>query len=154
VAPVINSEPGTVPFALAFTGPDRVEIGEAGTNAVASFRLSGNGTLTPIDAVATGGAATCWLIADGSVLFAGNAGSATESSVWTSPTGALSLTATTATDPGTVDATTSPDGRLLYVQTGANGIVDEFHVGAAGSLTEIGSVSVPDAVGGQGIATS
>ena len=88
------------------------------------------------------------------MLFAGNAGSATESSVLTTPSGTLSLAATTATDPGTVDGATSPDGRVLYVQTGGNGIVDEFRVGPAGSLTEIGSVTVPNAVGGQGIATS
>jgi 6-phosphogluconolactonase (cycloisomerase 2 family) len=152
--PVVNDEPGDVPFALAFTGPDRVNVGEAGTNAVGSFRLSGNGTLTAIDSVATGGAATCWVIADGAVLFAGNAGSATESSVWSSPSGTLSLVATTNTDPGTIDAATSPDGHLLYVQTGGNGIVDEFRVGDLGSLTEIGSVTVPNAIGGQGIATS
>lgn len=153
-APVVNDEPGTVPFAIAFRSGDQVDVGEAGTNAVASFRLRASGTLTPIDSVATGGAATCWLIADGPVLFAGNAASATESSVLATPAGALSLSATTSTDPGTIDAATSPDGQLLYVQTGANGIVDEFRVGAGGALTEIGSVTVPNAVGGEGIATS
>ena len=45
-----------------------------------------------------------------------------------------------------------PSGRYLYVQTGGNGIVDEFRVGSAGSLTEVGSVTVPNAVGGEGIA--
>jgi hypothetical protein len=152
--PVVNTEAGDVPFAIAFTGADQVDIGEAGPNAVASFKLSGNGTLTPIDSLGTGGAATCWLINDGSVLFAGNAGSATESSVLSSTAGALSLAATTSTDPGTVDAALAPGGQYLYVQTGGNGIVDEFRVGPAGSLTQIGSVTVPDAVGGQGIATS
>jgi hypothetical protein len=152
--PVVNSEPGDVPFALAFQGRDQVDVGEAGVNAVASFELNGNGTLTPLSSVATGGAATCWLVADGATLFAGNAGSGTESSVQSSWSGQLSLAATTSTDPGTVDATTSPDGRDLYVQTGANGIVDEFAVGFGGSLTEVGSVTVPNAVGGEGIATS
>jgi hypothetical protein len=37
------------------------------------------------------------------------------------------------------------------VQTGANGIVDEFAVGAGGSLTSLGSVVVPGAAGGEGI---
>jgi hypothetical protein len=152
--PVVNSEPGDVPFALAFQGFNQVDVGEAGVNAVASFQLHGNGTLTPVSSVPTGGAATCWLVADGSSLFAGNAGSATESSVQSSWSGQLSLAATTSTDPGTVDATTSPDGRYLYVQTGANGIVDEFAVGFGGSLTEVGSVTVPNAAGGEGIATS
>ena len=153
-APVVNDEPGAVPFALAFEGTNQVDVGEAGTDAVASFQLQGDGTLTPISSVATGGTATCWLVAGGPVLFAGNAGSATESSVLSSSSGALSLAATTGTDPGTVDAAPSPSGRYLYVQTGLNGIVDEFAVGFGGSLTEVGSVTVPNAAGGEGIATS
>jgi hypothetical protein len=60
------------------------------------------------------------------------------------------LLSTTGTDPGTVDAAAAPGGRFLYVQTGGNGIVDEFTVGS-GTLTEIGSVIVPGAVGGEGI---
>jgi len=153
-SPVVNSEPGAVPFALALQGTDQVDVGEAGTNSVASFELGADGTLTPLSSLATGQKATCWLVADGSALFAGNAGSGTESSVLSDASGNLSLAATTATDAGTVDATTTPDGRYLYVQTGKNGIVDEFAVGSAGSLTEIGSVTVPNAAGGEGIATS
>ena len=40
--------------------------------------------------------------------------------------GSLTALGNTATDAGTVDAAASPDGRFLYVQTGADGIVDEF----------------------------
>jgi len=40
------------------------------------------------------------------------------------------------------------------VQTGGNGIVDEFAVGTGGSLAKIGSVTVPGAVGGEGIVAS
>jgi hypothetical protein len=65
--------------------------------------------------------------------------------------GTVSLIGGTPTDPGTVDASAGAGGRFLYVQTGGNGIVDEFAVGAGGSLTEIGSVTVPGAVGGEGI---
>ena len=57
----------------------------------------------------------------------------------------------TVTDPGTTDSSATPDGRHLYTQTGANGIVDEFAVNANGSLTGIGSVTVANAVGGEGI---
>lgn len=153
-SPVINSEPGTVPFALAFEGQDQVAVGEAGADAVATFRLEGNGTLAPISSVATGQAATCWLVADGPLLFAGNAGSADESTVLDT-FGELTLApAPTPTDGGTVDAAVTPSGRYLYVQTGAAGIVDEFQVGLGGSLQEVGSVTVPGAVGGEGIATS
>jgi hypothetical protein len=37
------------------------------------------------------------------------------------------------------------------VQTGGAGIVDEYAVGASGALSQLGSVTVPDAVGGEGI---
>jgi hypothetical protein len=37
------------------------------------------------------------------------------------------------------------------VQTGGNGVVDEFNVNANGSLVELGSVRVPGAAGGEGI---
>lgn len=57
----------------------------------------------------------------------------------------------TTTDPGTVDAAASTDGHYLYVQTGGKGIVDEFRVRADGMLTSVGSVTVPGAMGGEGI---
>ena len=37
------------------------------------------------------------------------------------------------------------------MQTGGNGVVDEFAVGAGGTLTAVGSVTVPGAAGGEGI---
>jgi hypothetical protein len=40
------------------------------------------------------------------------------------------------------------------VQAGGTGIVDVFAVGANGVLTEVGSVIVPDAAGGEGIVAS
>ena len=84
---------------------------------------------------------------------ASNAGSADLSHFQEQPfSGILALAGETPTDAGTVDASASPDQQFLYVQTGANGIVDEFQVGSGGSLTAIGSVTVPGAVGGEGIA--
>ena len=65
--------------------------------------------------------------------------------------GQLSLLGATSTDAGTVDASASADGRFLYVQTGKNGIVDEFRVNTDGTLTELGSVTVAGAAGGEGI---
>ena len=37
------------------------------------------------------------------------------------------------------------------MQTGGNGAVNEFRVGADGALAPIGTVIVPGAVGGEGI---
>ena len=147
--PTVNSEPGTVPFAITFDQSGHLVIAEAGTNALATFALSRNGTASLLNAAGTGQAATCWVTPAGAYLFADNAGSADVSGFTSSAQGALTLLGQTATDPGTVDAAAAAG--FLYVQTGGNGIVDEFAVGTGGSLTKIGSVTVPGAVGGEGI---
>jgi 6-phosphogluconolactonase (cycloisomerase 2 family) len=148
--PVVNSEPGTVPFAVTFDHEGNLVVAEA-AGALASFRLNWDGTVTPLDAVATNQAATCWVVAAGSRFFASNAGSASLTGFQSGFGGALTLIGDTKTDAGTVDAAVSGDGRFLYVQTGAAGIVDEFSVAAQGALSEIGSVTVPGAIGGEGI---
>jgi len=150
----VNSEPGTVPFAIAFDPFGRLVIAEAGTNAVSTFQLSRNGTVSLLDRTPTGQAATCWVTTAGPFLFASNAGTPSESGFTSSASGQLSLLGNTATDPGAVDAASAAGGRFLYVQTGGNGIVDEFGVGAGGALTKIGAVTVPGAVGGEGIVAS
>jgi len=150
-SPVVNSEPGTVPFAITFDPAGNLVIAEAGPDALATFAISPAGTVTLLSAVPTTQAATCWVTSIGNLLFASNAGSHSVSGYSAGPGGTLSLLGATNTDPGTVDSAASPSGRFLYVQTGGSGIVDEFAVGSAGSLTQIGSVVVPGAVGGEGI---
>ena len=149
---MVNSEPGTVPFAVTFDRQGHLIVAEAGPNGLASFALHEDGTLAQLDSVPTGQAATCWVVRAGSHFYASNAGSASLSTFQSSVGGEL-LTplGNTETDAGTVDATLS-GGRYLYVQTGAAGIVDEFEIGAQGALTKVGSVTVPGAVGGEGIA--
>jgi 6-phosphogluconolactonase (cycloisomerase 2 family) len=149
--PVVTSLPGTVPFGVAFDRAGHAAVAEAGGSFLATFALNDDGTLTAIDTVATGQAATCWVTGAGRFLYTGNAGSASQSAFSSDSTGDLTQLGTFATDAGTVDAAATPDGTYLYTQTGANGIVDEFAVGANGSLTALGSVTVPGAVGGEGI---
>jgi 6-phosphogluconolactonase (cycloisomerase 2 family) len=153
-SPVVNPEPGAVPFAVAFTPAGWLAVSEAGTNSVALFALGKDGTAHQLSVVATGKAATCWITADGNVLFASNAGGAAVSTVNWTPWGPLTLATNTTTDAGTVDSVLSPDARFLYVQTGAGGIVDEFAIGAGGALTSLGSVTVAASAGGEGIAAS
>ncbi len=150
--PVVNPEPGAVPFAVSFDQEGHLIVAEAGTNALADFALKGNGTLTQLDAVSTGQEATCWVVANGGTFYASNAASASLSAFQSSDGGQL-LTplGNTTTDGGTVDAAVSGDGRFLYVQTGAGGVVDEFSIGAGGALSKIGALTVPGAVGGEGI---
>jgi 6-phosphogluconolactonase (cycloisomerase 2 family) len=148
----INTLPGAVPFSFVDTGAHQIALVEAGTNAVVTDEVNGDGTLTQLSSYATGQAATCWIVrtSDG-LLYASNAGSADETGLSLAGNGALTGLGETTTDAGTVDATATPDGQYLYVQTGGSGIVDEYHVASNGSLTEIGSVTVPNAVGGEGI---
>ena len=152
-SPVVNSEPGTVPFAVTFEPAGDLVITEAGPGALATFALHSDGTIAQIDAVNTGQSATCWVTPIGRQLFTSNTGSSNVSRFTADAHGQLTLLGQTSTDPGTVDSSATPDGRFLYVQAGGTGSVDEFSV-SAGTLTEIGSVAVPGAVGGEGIAAA
>jgi DNA-binding beta-propeller fold protein YncE len=148
--PVTTVLPDAVPFAVAFDGHGNLAVAEAGPNAVATFSLDHRGALEPIAQALTGQAATCWIVNVGGRLYLSNAGSGTVSAF----DGALEPIGLTATRGGTVDAAASSDGRFLYVQTGAAGGVDAFRVGSDGRLTPVGAVTVPGAVGGEGIAAS
>ena len=150
-SPVVNSEPGAVPFAVSFDPLGHVLIAAAGPSALATFALSAGGVLTPLDAALTGQAATCWVARAGRFFYTSNAGSASVSGYTVDHFGQLSALGNTPTDGGTVDAAASAGGRFLYVQAGAAGIVDEYAVSVGGSLAEIGSVTVAGASGGEGI---
>jgi|tagenome__1003787_1003787.scaffolds.fasta_scaffold20982199_3 6-phosphogluconolactonase (cycloisomerase 2 family) len=150
-APVVNAEPGTVPFAVTFDAARNLVVSEAGTNALATFAVHHDGTLTLLHATPTGQMATCWVVGNDGTFYVSNAASASVSRMQSGPGGALTLLGNTTTNAGTVDAAVSANGRYLYVQTGAAGTVDAFRIGPNGSLTAIGSVIVPGAVGGEGI---
>jgi 6-phosphogluconolactonase (cycloisomerase 2 family) len=149
--PLVNTEPGTVPFAVTFDAAGNLAVTQAGSNAVATYRLHHDGSLTPLHTAATGQAATCWIVEADGQFYASNAGSGSLSRVQSGPGGALTFLDNTTTDAGSVDAAITAHGHYLYVQTGANGIVDEFRINANGSLSPIGSVTVAGAVGGEGI---
>jgi DNA-binding beta-propeller fold protein YncE len=153
--PVVNSLPGAVPFAMSFAPSGELLVAEAGTNALAVFAVHADGQLQPITTASTGGAATCWVVRTRRYAYLSNAGSADLSGYRLGSHGAgVTPLGDTGTDAGTIDAAATPNGHYLYVQTGAAGIVDEFAIGADGSLTAIGSVTVPDAAGAEGIAVS
>jgi hypothetical protein len=149
--PTVTPDPAGVPFAVAFDPLGRLDVAEAGPNAVASFTLHRNGSLTLVDRVLTGQAATCWIVGDGLHLYVDNAGSASVNTVDVTATGFVNR-GTTPTHPGTIDAAVS--GQNLYVQTGAAGVVDEFAIADDGGISPIGSITVPGGVGGEGIAAS
>jgi 6-phosphogluconolactonase (cycloisomerase 2 family) len=149
-SPVVTTLPGAVPFAITFDQTGHLVIAEAGPSALATFTLNRDGTVTQLDLLASGQTGLCWVTPAGSFFFTGNTGANSTSGYQTDANGQLTLLGFTPTDPGTVDGSATPNGRFLYVQTGG-GIVDEFQVGANGSLNEIGWVTVAGAAGGEGI---
>jgi 6-phosphogluconolactonase (cycloisomerase 2 family) len=152
-APEVTTLPGAVPFALESDPQGDLLLTEAGPNAVAIMRLQSDGELTQLDIAETGQKATCWIVRAGDHYYVSNAGSGSLSGYQLAAGGQLLVPlGNTPTDGGTVDAAATPGGRFLYVQTGAGGIVDEFAVTpSSGALTEIGTVTVPAAVGGEGV---
>jgi 6-phosphogluconolactonase (cycloisomerase 2 family) len=150
--PVVNSLPGAVPFAFTFDRLGHLVASEAGPSQVASFVLRSDGGLEQLDAVGTGQAATCWVVRAAGHFYASNAGSGSLSILATGARGnLLTLAGQVGTDPGTVDATVPTGDRFLYVQAGGPGNIDGYSIGANGALTSIGAVTVPGAVGGEGI---
>ena len=150
-SPVVTTFPGAVPFGIVFDRFGHAVLANAGTNSVLTAHINADNTLTAIESAATGQGATCWIVEAGDDVYASNAGSATLTGLAGDGSGHLSLIGQTPTDAGTIDAAATPSGDYLYVQTGAAGNVNEFHVNADGSLTSIGSVTVPAAIGGEGI---
>jgi 6-phosphogluconolactonase (cycloisomerase 2 family) len=149
--PVTTPLPGKVPFGFDFDRRGILALTEAGTNTVATFRVGDDSRLVPLDSAATGQAATCWAVVTRHRVYVSNAGSASLSGYRIGDAGGLDALGNTSTGAGTVDAAASPDGRFLYVQTGAAGKVDAFRIGHDGSLTKVDSVTVPNAAGGEGI---
>jgi 6-phosphogluconolactonase (cycloisomerase 2 family) len=152
--PVMNSEPGTGPFAETFDQAGHLVVANVANDSLATYGLDADGTVSLIDSVGTGQVATCWVTPAGRFFYTANTGSNSLSGFAHSHSGQLTFLGDTSTDTNPQDASATPDGRFLYVQTGAKGIVDEFRVNGNGSLTEIGSVTVATAVGGEGIVAS
>ncbi|MFF7635118.1 lactonase family protein [Kitasatospora sp. NPDC008050] len=150
--PVVTNLPGAVPFGFVPYGHHGIHLTEAGPNALAAFTIHPDGTATQDTLAATGQSATCWVVAVHDLLYTSNAGSSTLSGFRAGDHGRqLTALGTTPTNPGTVDAAVSGNGRFLYVQTGGEGVLDEFRVDDDGSLAPLDSLLVPDAVGGEGI---
>jgi 6-phosphogluconolactonase (cycloisomerase 2 family) len=151
--PVVTTAANTVPFGFTFDAQGHLVVTETGPNAVTTFTINRDGTLTSIAQIATGGAATCWIAGTDTLFYTSNSGSDNLTGFRDTGHGTLTALGNTSTDPGLVDSVIA-SGKFLYVQTGANGIVDEYRINSDGSLSAIGSVTVPDSVGGEGISAT
>jgi hypothetical protein len=153
-SPTVTTFGGDVPFALTFDRAGHAQLVLAGSNSVVTANVLGDGRLDVIETDPTGQAATCWITTTGRDTFVSNAGSGSVTGYLNNGHGHLTDIGNTATRAGTVDSAASPDGRFLYVQGGAAGTVDAFRIAPTGTLTLIGSQTVPNAVGGEGIVAS
>ena len=126
-------------------------VAETGTNSVVSYRIRHDGRLRQLDAAETGQRATCWVTTSGNRVYASNARQRHRRGGYRSTGSGLAALVVHEHRPGTVDADATDDGKFLYVQTGAAGGIDGFRISRGGTLTAVGSVLVPDAVGAEGI---
>ena len=156
-APTVTADPSNVPFSFAFTPSSQLVVAEAGNSTLHTFALGTGGSLTSLSAsVPDGQTALCWITPVGGYDYVANAGSNSVSAYTIASDGTPALVGTNGvvatTDAGPIDMASSTDGSTLYVEAGGAGAVDEFHVGAGGSLTDLGNVADLGA-GIEGIAT-
>ena len=78
-SPVVNSEPGTVPFAITFDPAGHLVVAEAGNERVGHLHPQPGRDGDPHRRVGTGQAATCWVAPAQGFFYASNAGSASVS---------------------------------------------------------------------------
>jgi 6-phosphogluconolactonase (cycloisomerase 2 family) len=154
--PVRNASATPVPFAFTFTPTGRIAVGEAGTSNVTTYVVRPDGTLVEPKTQTDHQTALCWILRVGDFYYVSNTASNTLSGFRVSAMGQPSLLTpagvSATTEPGPIDLTSPSGTRFLYAQTGS-GKINEFVVGADGTLTRIGVVrDLP--VGMEGIAST
>ena len=146
---------GGVPFAFVFDPQGHLVIVNAAFGNLSTYTVNGNGSLSLVSAGASDGQiAACWVTATRGSFYAANTGSGSLSRYTIDNNGTVALRNPLAATgiPGAIDMTASR--HFLYAQSGGSGSVKAFAVGEDGSLTPIGSWTVPDGGSQEGIAAS
>jgi Lactonase, 7-bladed beta-propeller len=149
-APTLTPAANPVPFGFTFDAAGDLVVAEAGTNALTTYTIHADGTLSERASVTNGQAALCWVTRAGRFFYGANAGSGTVTG-YTISGGTPVVVGETATDPGTIDLAATPDGAFLYVETGGSDVVDAFAVESDGSLAFTGSSVAPELPGHNGL---
>jgi 6-phosphogluconolactonase (cycloisomerase 2 family) len=153
--PVVTPSNFPLPFAFTFDSAGNVVSAEASNSSVNTYTVNANGTLKSLGSATDGQAALCWISGANGYFFGSNAGSGNVSSFDENASGAPQLVNATAAvaHAGTIDSAVSPDGQTLYVESGGQGTVDAYSIGAGGALTQIETIfNIP--VASEGIAAS
>jgi len=157
MAPVTSPSSGLGPFAVIFDHRGDLLVAEAGSGAVSSYRILGDGTLEVISAsVANGQRATCWIAGNrrGDV-FTANTGSQNISAYDVAEKdGSVALlddTAAFANRP--IDMAITANGQYLYALDPADGAIHGWRIDRQDGLIDLGAATAAEiAIFAQGIA--
>ncbi len=145
---------GGVAFAFVFDSEGQLVIVNAAFGNLSTYEVNGNGSLSLISAGASSGQqGACWVTAADGNFYTGNTGSANLSRYSIDENGTVTLGNPLAATgiPGAIDMAVSRGGQFLYTQSGGSGSVKAFAVSEDGSLSPIGSWTVPDGGSQEGI---
>lgn len=160
---MVSNSNGAGPFGAAFNRCGKLLVAEAGVNALSSYHLHSNGSLTLISgSVPTGQIATCWVSVSrcGRFAYTSNTGSGSISIFRVQDNGTLTFIENVLSTPeGTpqgapIDNGISPCGRFFYALNGNQGTVSAFEIGERGRLMRLqvaGGEGIP-VLGTQGLA--
>jgi 6-phosphogluconolactonase len=153
--PVTTASNGSTPYGFAFAPDGTAVVSDAGPGALSSYTVAANGQLSVVSgSVADGQLAPCWVAigGGGAWAFTSNAHSDTISTYAVAANGSLTLSAAVAASTGSADtdlAIGGPHGQYLFVYDAGAPQVQEFAIGAGGTLTPLYAVySLPPATEG------
>jgi len=154
--PTISAVGGNA-FAFVFDPAGQLVIVNAAFGNLSTYTVNGDGSLTLVSHGATSGqAGACWVTAVSGNYYTGNTGSANLSEFGIDNNGNVTLKSSVVATgiPGAIDMAASSDGHFLYAQSGGSGSVKAFAVNSNGSLSPIGSWTIPDGGSQEGIAAA
>ena len=157
--PIVSNSSGTGPFGSVFLTNEIILVAEAGTNAISSYRVNPNGTLSVISSsVLNYQKATCWIaLSENGFAYTSNAGSNTITAYEVDCEGYMSVSnikySTNNGMGSPIDSSVCANN--LYVLNGNQGSISIFHIDPGGKLTGtavLRNTYLPD-IGSQGLAT-
>jgi 6-phosphogluconolactonase len=154
--PVTSMSIGLAPFGFVFDEKGHLLVSEAGSGAVSTYDIDGDGSLQAISpSVGNGQSATCWIARNQrGYVYTANTGSQ-NLSVYEGKNNDAQLDlidATTAFGNRPIDIGVSVNGRFLYALDPASETIDMFEIESDGALTDLGTVAGGLSIFAQGIA--
>jgi 6-phosphogluconolactonase len=144
-APTSTLSNGSTPYGFAFTRTGTLVVSDAGPGALSSYTVSSTGAHVVSGSVLDNQSAPCWVVVaeGGQYAYTTNAHSNSISSYQVAANGTIVLDASIAGTTGAAPtdmAVTTSTGRYVLVYDAGAGEIDEFSLGAAGTLAKIASV--------------